>query len=317
MEKFLIYLNTKQHLTQHKSDGTVKHDIRINEYELKRFNVTLREVEASKHVKKVDAYYYQIIEVNSIDLSLIKPKQNLTELHRWMLKCLLHTELPNEVQATPYWSTFVKHRSEYAELFFKVDAFAGRVHTPISSMHRPLRPHILLYGLPTTQLDVAQMQPTLLANVLHNNIGKNAFTDAIFEGNDIYTMLQTKARLKSRDEAKKLLFKILFGHPSDKLEILFAGDDFIKWINQCKTEVNESNPHKEKTHSNLAWLLQNYEVKIMSEVWQNLAENGIPFASVHDEIIVPQKAQKQAYSIMSDVLSKHFPKYKITIDKSN
>jgi hypothetical protein len=72
------------------------------------------------------------------------------------------------------------------------------------------------------------------------------------------------------------------------------------------------NPHTyEKVHSNLAWLLQTTEVKIMRQVWQALKENGILFLSVHDEVLVQQVDAGKAEQLFRKVLSREFPYFKL------
>jgi hypothetical protein len=151
---------------------------------------------------------------------------------------------------------------------------------------------------------------------LYQNIGDNEFSNAINAGTDIYVMLQNKAGLNTRDEAKKVFYKMLFGRPSNELERLFEGANFIQWINWYKAQTDPRNPHnKEKPYSNLAFLLQTYEVNIMSEIWQNLAQKNIPFLTVHDEIIARQTDTHTVRTTIESVLNKHFKSYKLNVDK--
>jgi hypothetical protein len=221
-------------------------------------------------------------------------------------------ELPISEPKPPYFDAFLQCREKRLELFFTVDDFCGRVHTPVSSLQRDLRPLLRLCGESVVSLDVAQMQPTLLAQILTANIGLNDFSKAINAGTDIYILLQDKAKLQTREEAKKLLFKILFGYPSKALAELFGGANWIDWINEYKSRPEPRNPHNDKPHTNLAWLLQNSEVRIMSEVWRVMAENSLPFLSVHDEIICRKSDEVKALEIFNNELSKHFVNFKIT-----
>jgi len=207
---------------------------------------------------------------------------------------------------------FLKYRNEYLDLFFTVDDFAGRVHTPISSLSHEIRPYLLLCGENTVSFDVSQMQPTLLANILYQNVGENAFSASIFEGVDVYAMLQEKAGLSTRNEAKKRFFEMLFSKPSQQMEELFEGANFIQWINNYKSIIEPRNPHsKHKQYSNLAWLLQTYEVLVMTSIWRNLGEKAIPVLTVHDEIICRQSDTDKVDTIFSNELSKHFQSFKI------
>lgn len=313
MNNILTYCNTRQFFTNRWKGDVFCNSFHLSDKELKRFNVTRSELEAMPMVKTVGLNTYNIEGVKEIDISLLKPSgQPLTELHRYMMDRVCEAELPETVESTAYWKTFLKHRSNYPELFFTVDSFAGRVHTPISGMSKEIRPFLLLRGETVVSFDVAQMQPTLLANILYQNIGNNAFSDAIFQGVDVYSMLQAKAGLKTRDEAKKRFFEMIFGKPSNELERLFEGANFIQWINGYKSKPDPRNPHhRAKPYSNLAWLLQTYEVRVMGEVWQKLGEAGMAFSSVHDEIICTQSDCLQVQQIIETVLNKHFQTYKL------
>ena len=311
-DRFLIYLNTKQALTNHRKGADFINSFFVSDNELEKWNVTRAQLEAMPNVTKTENNLYNITGINEIDFSLVRPTgRPLTELHKWMLERALETELPKGTETTLYWERFMEYRDVYPELFFNVDNFSGRVHTPISGMHRITRPFLLLRNEKTASLDVAQMQPTLLGTILQQAVGTNSFSDAINAGTDVYVMLQETAKLPDREKAKKRFFEILFGYPDKQLSQLFEGANWIEWINKYKLQTENRNPHKERTHTNLAWILQTLEVEIMTEIWRKLAENAIPFVTVHDEIIVPETALKQAEVIMNNELNKHFINFKI------
>ena len=317
--KFLIYCNTRQFFTNRWKGDEFHNEIYLSDYELKKWNITRPQLEAMPEIIKVDNNTYNVEGVNEIDISLMKPHgRPLTDLHKFMMKCVCDADLATGEESTAYWQTFIKHRERFPELFFTVDTFAGRVHTPISGMSKEIRPFLLLRGDPVVSFDVSQMQPTLLANILRENIGNNEFSETIAEGVDVYVMLQKKAGLQTRDEAKKLFFQMLFSKPSNELEKLFAGANFIQWINQYKSIFDDRNPHsKEKTYSNLAWLLQTYEVAMMSEIWRRLKAKRIPFLTVHDEVICRISDEGTAKTIIESVLNKHFKNYKLNIGRTN
>ena len=311
--KLLTYLNTRQFFTNRWKGDVFDNSFYLSDKELQTYNVTRVQLEAMPQIKTVGFNRYNVQGVSDIDISLIKPHgRKLTSLHRYMLQCVVSTDLPTTVQTTAYWNTFIKHRARFAELFFTVDEFAGRVHSPISGMSKDIRPFLLLHGEAVTSFDVAQMQPTLLAKILYNEIGSNEFTDTINNGTDIYTMLQQKSGLSTRNDAKKLFFQMLFSKPSNKMEQLFEGANFIQWINWYKSTIDPRNPHsKEKPYSNLAFLLQTYEVRIMGEIWANLARLNVPFLTVHDEIIARQTDTETAKTIIESVLNNHFASFKL------
>ena len=291
--------------------------IKLHTSELKRFKVnsdTLHQLAAKGEIWHDSEGNFKALKAGAIDITLIKKKRvQLTPLNNWMREQLRFVELPTTDTKPCYFETFIQFREKQLNVFFTVDEFCGRVHTPITSLQRDLRPLLRLYGEAVVSFDVAQMQPTLLAKILTANMGENDFSKAIDNGTDIYILLQQKANLPTRDEAKKLLFKILFGYPSKALSELFGDADWINWINDYKSRTENRNTHQSKPHTNLAWLLQNSEVQVMSKVWQSLAKEGIPFLSVHDEIIVRISDVDSTETIFNNELSKHFQMYKIKI----
>lgn len=241
----------------------------------------------------------------------------LTPLHVWMMQQLLHVKLSPVITDIPvYFKAFLEHRREQLHAFFTVDAFAGRVHTPVVNLKGELRKAILFHGKPVVSLDVKQMQPLILGKVLHDSIGSNPFSDAcLFKGEDVYILLQKSADLQSRDEAKRLLFRLIFGKPMDKIRTMFKGDSkWVDWINEYKSNVEPMNPHKSDKHTNLAWLLQYSEVQIMTGIWQGLMNEAIPFLTIHDDVLCRPRDKDRVYDIMTVELNKHFPKFTIVVD---
>lgn len=229
---------------------------------------------------------------------------------------LLRVSLTAGAPSTDYFNAFLRYRDELPELFFTVDDFAGRVHTPITNFHRTHRPNLLIDGSSTVGLDVTTMQPLLLGKVLNESLPGNQYSRWIEQGDDIYMKLQEAAGLVTRDEGKKRFFEILFAPPSDSLSKLFGEADWITWINDYKRADEPKNPHRSKRHSNLAWLLQSTEVQTMRRVWQALNEAEIPFLSVHDEIICKQQNRHQAESLFRRVLDDEFTFYKLNVKEA-
>jgi hypothetical protein len=256
---------------------------------------------------------YTALRAGAIDLHLLKrdPKQYGVN-HSQMKDNLKLVSLVPGAPSTPYFDAFLKYKDELMDLFFTVDDFARRVHTPITNFHRTHRPNILLDGCTTIGLDVTTMQPLLLGRILQDRIGLNDFSEWINSGKDIYIMLKDAAGLDTRDQGKKRFFEILFAKPNESLSLLFGHADWITWINSYKRQYEPKNPHsRHKPHSNLAWLLQSTEVKVMRRVWESLNIAEIPFLSVHDEIICKESDRHQAESLFRKVLDHEFSYYKL------
>lgn len=306
--------------------GTVK----IYQYELQKFlkghrdqwGYQLQALKGAGEITFDMKDNFRVTKEGPINLRLLdltrkadKIKVPLTPLHLYMRAQLMHVELNIPEEEIPvYFKAFLAHRHENIESFFTVDAFSNRVHTPVVNLKHDLRDKITFYGKPVTSLDVKQMQPTILAKVLARGVGRNPFSDAIFNGDDVYELLMRNNRsIKTRDEAKKLLFKLIFGKPMNDIGRMFDGDtEWVEWINHYKSTPEQKNPHRKEMHTNLAWLLQYSEVQVMSGIWERLMQKKIPFLTIHDDILCLEKDKDAVHSIMNIELKKHFKNYSIT-----
>ena len=262
-------------------------------------------------------YEYKALKPGIIDLSLLEKKvEKLGYVSEEMRNHLKMVTLADGSESTKYFDLFLKYKHEYIEHFFTVDDFSGRVHTPVTNLHRHIRPNILIDGKKTVSFDVATMQPLILGRLLKGAIGKNDFSDWLESGEDIYKMIQHRTQLASRDEAQKLFFEIMFAPSSNGIKEMFGQDDWVQYIQHVKRRKMKQNPHGERRHTNLSWLLQNQEVRMMRKVWKKLYNSDIVFLSIHDEIIVKDKQKHIAESIFTSVLDNEFKVYKLNT-KSN
>ncbi len=261
-------------------------------------------------------YFYQVLQSGAMDLKLLKPKHVEHDSNsKKMMEYLRHVSLAEHAPEPPaYFKAFLRFRDKHIGLFFKIDDFAGRVHTPVTSLSSIIRPYLKLYDNPTVGIDVATMQPLLLGSILKQKIGSNEYSEWIDSGEDIYAMLQLKAGLPTREQAKKQFFEILFAPANNKLTELFGNADWITWVNEFKKQVEPLNPHNiMKPYSNVAWLLQTTEVTVMRKVWANLIGADIPFLSVHDEVVVQARHEQNAVSVFYDVFDQEFQFFKLNI----
>jgi hypothetical protein len=268
--------------------------------------------------KEGEVFYYKALKPGGIDFSLIETKPLPDDrIHKIMVNHLKNVSMPPDADRTEYFDFFLKHKLK-ANIFFKIRAFSPRVYTPVSAQKSIHRPYLLLYGKETTGLDVQTMQPLLLGKILNNEIGDNDFSQWIENGNDIYLMLKERLSINTRSEAKKVFYKISFSYPNKDLAKIFGDANWISWINDYKSKPeprNEKIKHLENGsisyHNNLAWLLQNTEVKVMRKVWEALVNAGIPFLTVHDEVIIQKERANEAYDLFAEVMGKEFTYFKI------
>jgi len=331
-EEFLIFLRTKYFWgTRLKTLSEYYVHIPMEEVEARFFQYPkYKAKEEIQYLKSINAigikeetshnkrtmYKYKCLLPGDIDPQYIEHKSREHDnITRIMYEYLLKASHPGRT-GNIYFDTFLSYRHILGEKFFTIDLFSGRVHTPVTSLSKKIRPFILLEGCKTVSLDVATMQPNLLGKILKKEIGENEFSQWIDSGKDIYIMLQEKAQLRDRETAKKKFFNILFSRSNENLATLFGDANWITWVNEFKSIYLDLNPHSyEKHHSNLAWLLQTTEVSIMKKVWEALINNGIMFLSVHDEIIVKENDTQRAYELFESVLKNELVYFKINVDK--
>lgn len=272
----------------------------------------LGRIESTTHDNR-KIYMYEALKPGAIDISMLIPNNtHFDSVLIQMREYLKQVSLKQGAPSTQFFDLFLKYRDTYLDLFFKVDDFSGRVHSPLTNFHRDYRPNIILNGMVTIGIDVVTMQPLLLGKILKQEIGNNEFSAWLDSGQDVYIMLQQKEGLESRDQGKKRFFEILFSRPNNELAELFGDVPWITWVNQYKRQSEPRNPHTvSKPHSNLAWLLQSTEVHVMRKVWQRLINAGITFVSIHDEVIVKLSEQKEAENIIKGVLGQEFAFFRL------
>ena len=319
-QNFATYLRTRMFWRSRLKNVEDKEPIHVSKDQLTQVDLNALaaageiEISKKKTPKGHEAFYYVALKAGPIAPYLLKPTmwQKLDDLTAEMRSYLMRVSLKQGAGSTDYFNVFLALKNEYLDLFFTVDAFSGRVHTPVSGFQRIYRPNILIDGEQTSSLDVTTMQPLLLGKILEAEIGDNEYSRWINEGKDIYLSIQDKAKLEGRDKAKKRFFEMLFSFADERLAQMFGNANWIKWINDYKSKPIEANPHThEKQHSNLSWLLQKLEVNIMREVWQGLIDAKIVFLSVHDEVIVKAREAQKSEAIFSNILSKHFKYFKL------
>jgi hypothetical protein len=326
---FVTYLRTKIVFHNRLRDLDKRDRVKVYLYELKKLGVTgelLYDLRKRGFIWYNDIGEFGVLRSGPIDPKSLdvtrrwERKQGKMEpVHYYMREILQFVTLSSDVseqQLPVYFQAFLKYRKSNIDVFFSVDGFSGRVHTPIVNLKGILRRQIYLDNKKICELDVKQMQPLILAKVLYEAVGVNAFSSAVFAGIDVYLLLlDFNKDITTREEAKKFLFQLIFGKPMTDIARAFKGDtNWVEWINSFKSRVIPANPHSRDMHTNLAWLLQTQEVSIMSAVWKNLMDLKIKFLSVHDAVLMKEDDKLTAFNVLKAELTKHFPKYEITTE---
>lgn len=327
---FTTYVRTKtvfKHRLKHLDDYDT---VRIYMYELNKLSVNEALIHTLKSRGEIwfDGYptpgNFKAVIPGPISPGILEKTKRrekvsapLTPLHKWMRSVLMDVELkvPKATEIPVYFKAFLDFRDKQLESFFTVDSFCGRVHSPIVNLKACFRVFLRLRGEPVISLDVKQMQPLILGKVLADCVGPNAFSQALDDGKDVYILLQNGAGLQTRPEAKKFLFQLIFGKPMSEIGRIFKGDTgWVEWINSYKSRVEPMNPHREDKHTNLAWLLQYSEVQVMMGIWRCLRGKGIPFLSIHDELLCRKSDVDVVHSIMNSELKRHFVRFEVVIN---
>ena len=260
------------------------------------------------------------IDPRLLEITKKKTKTSLplSPLHLWMRDQLMKVSLHGipKKKVPVYFQAFLDHRHKSLHQFFSVDSFSQRVHSPVVNLKGELRSGLRISSSKVSALDVKQMQPTILAKVLEDAIGSNSFSDAIFNGEDVYIHIQKESKLESRKDAKKYFFELIFGKPKKDIGKMFEGETkWVDWINEYKSKTEPLNPHKEHTHTNLAWLLQYSEVQVMTDIWEKLMEKNVPFLTIHDEVLCKVTDEKTVHDVMNNELRNHFREFVVNVTR--
>jgi hypothetical protein len=323
---FTTFVRTKSVVQQRLKDLKSYELVRVFLYEMQKLGVkgnVLYDLRVKGEIWYDDEGMFKVLIDGPLDFSLLQrarkwPKVRgvLSDLHLFMRQQLLDVTIDYPLDELPaYFKAFMLHRLDNLEEFFSVDGFSGRVHSPVVNLKGEYRKFLRLGGKSLCSLDVKQMQPTVLAKILHEEVGSNPFSVAIGEGKDVYlVLLEQNITLNTREDAKKFLYQLIFGKPMDDIGNMFRGDTaWVTWINSYKRRIEPMNPHGRETHTNLAWLLQSQEVKFMTLIWQRLMDASIPFLTIHDDVLVSKANKKFAYSVIEQELREHFKRFEIVV----
>ena len=327
---FTTYLRTKL-LYQHRLKGLKTYDhVKVYLYELNKLRVdgkVLYRLREEGQISYDNDGNFKVMTDGPIDMSLLDLTKRYTResgierwYHAYMKNVLRSVTIDEDISLLPvYFRSFLQlQHSTSIDAFFKVDGFSGRVHTPIVNLKGEFRKSLRIKGIKLCSLDVKQMQPLILGKILKEKVGENPFSKAISEGKDVYIVLMDQNKtIKDRGEAKVFLYRLIFGHPMTDIGTVFQGDTkWVTWINDYKSNTENKNPHKRDKHTNLAWLLQTEEVRVMTYIWKELAQRGIDFLTIHDDVLVKKYDKDEVYSIMVRELGKHFEKFDLSVSCS-
>lgn len=196
-------------------------------------------------------------------------------------------------------------------IFFKFDAY-GRLHTNFTVLKKFIRQNCLtIDGEMISEIDIANSQPFFFAVYLKNEIGVENFNDEVWKYVDcvknglIYDELHQKFpdKLKSRNDAKIMMYKILFGNNIDRK----SESKMFKSLYPTVYEYIKEYKYLSVSYKSLSHELQNLESKfIFNDVVTDIKEKfpDIRLFTIHDSIVYPSEYKNEVEIIFNNHLKK-------------
>ena len=191
-------------------------------------------------------------------------------------------------------------------IYFNFDDF-GRFHTNFTILKKEIRNKFLtINNEMIAEVDISNSQPLFFAVILkkqltHINGDTRKYFDLVKSGL-LYEDINHNSPLKNRNEAKEMIYKVLFGDnvkDSKKLNKIFK--NLYPSVYEYILEFKESR----KNYKELSHELQKMESefifnKVVKEIYDTYPE--IILFTVHDSIIFPKSYQEKVETIFN----KHF-----------
>ena len=223
------------------------------------------------------------------------------------LESLFNTK---EIDRTKYLKNLNSIDSiERNNIFFKFDEY-GRLHTNFTILKKEIRQNYLtIDNEEIDEIDIKNSQPFFFAQLLKEEVGINNFNDEclrfleLVNNGLIYDDLMEKLSLKDRDDAKKLVYRVLFGSNKDKCPENVSFNKIYPTIFNYLLEIKDNDGHYSKTSHNLQRMESNF---IFGTVISNI-KNRYPYVklfTVHDSICYPKKYSNEVELIFNNELKK-------------
>ena len=196
-------------------------------------------------------------------------------------------------------------------IFFKFDSY-GRLHTNFTVLKKYIRNNCLtIDGEQLSEIDISNSQPFFFAVYLKNEIGEENFNEEVHRYVDcvknglIYDEIQQSNpdKIKSRHEAKILMYKILFGNNIDKKK----ESKIFKSLYPSVYEYIKEFKYLSESYKSLSHELQILESNfIFNDVVTTIKKKfpHIRLFTVHDSIVFPSKYKEEVGIIFRDYFNK-------------
>jgi len=220
------------------------------------------------------------------------------------MKLIEDQRFKRDISYNKYWKNMVSIENiGIQNMFFKFDEY-GRMHTNFTVLKREIRKNYLkIDGEDIVEVDINNSQPLFLAVLMKNELPTsklfnpefNRYFDLVKNGL-IYEELMLKCDILDRNEAKIMMYKVLFGINGDtqKYNRMFYElfPNVYKFIKEYKS-INDS-------YKSLSHALQNLESKfIFNTVIKHIIKlyPDIRLFTVHDSICCQLKYKEQLKEI--------------------
>ena len=223
-----------------------------------------------------------------------------------------------------------KNKSERL-INYKTDDFSERFHSIFTRIPKEIRHYTRLFdkrcGKFTNdllELDIKSSQPSFLSQSCINETGVSGFADLLNQDIDIYEQWKDINSHECRDDAKKDMFVNMFQCSYYGLDASDITERMVIFKREFPAEANYIHKLQSRYKYDLverkrcvARAMQKLEVKAFKEIWDALIALNIPFVSVHDSIIFPNKDRVIVEDIVINILNRHLPsvKYRLHINK--
>ena len=188
-------------------------------------------------------------------------------------------------------------------IFFKFDEY-GRMHTNFTVLKREIRKnYITINNYPVYELDIKNSQPLFLivlmkeklpvSTMIKSDVSK--YIDLVRNGL-IYEEIATKFKLKDRDEAKIMMYRVLFGKNGHKRRENILFKEMFPTVYEFIRNYKES----AKDYKVLSHDLQLRESDfIYNKVVRHLMNShpDMPLFTIHDSIDIPIKYKDEVQNI--------------------
>lgn len=196
-------------------------------------------------------------------------------------------------------------------IFYHFDSY-GRMHTNFTILKSFIRKNCLMIdGEETCELDIKNSQPLFLSKLIKecnlNMVNSDEFKifSTLVKNGNYYQYLIDNLKLKGKEEAKNLTYKVLFGQnrinskPDKLFSILFPTiHNFIKMYKKENSDYKILAHDLQRAESNLIFN------SIVNKIYNS--NSNIKVITVHDSIIVQKRWKEDVSNIFFEEIYNYF-----------